>query len=837
MTSDSSKRTRKSTKKKSLASGLGSKTFVTESMSGVLQAGPWISWKKACVLCALIATVVFGAYLVTLWGGYVYCDYFNLSPLRGIGQESLSHENWSSFWSNLLTNAFVSPLSQPLVKATLAIDMQSATIMSPAVFHCINILLHLGSCVLLFLLTYKLTVRYNQDRSEPADPYVVATCAGALFACHPLTCEAVAYISARSALLITFNYMFALLFFMKGFLDKEITRALVYYLLCIFFTCLAIWSGPQGLTAAGAMLLLGMLLKPKAETWKKWVQDRPLELFAIALFASVVPFVLLLKYVAPIGNGFGLASLPPMAYVATQCKALVTYYLRAVFVPVGLSLDPPYAVATSFADPLAIVGALIPIALLALAWKFRENLLLSFSLGFFVLTMLPDLLIVQPEVFSDRRMYLPLLALCIPVGLLVYKIGKKETTLTIAGCVLLIGTFIGLTNWRCIAWQKDSNLWQGALDMNKESERSRVMMVWSLAKDGKIQEAEKQAREELKQYPDSAILNLVLGKYANATKQWGESQKYYQKALDLADKQNLSPEFIWDIQFGLASAAANTGDMKKAFALTEEIVKIQPNNASVRLIRGKYFLSVDQPQAAFQELQVAHMLDRYNAEVLEPLARAAIGCGEKEHQDVGYEIAKRAYMISNDRKLLLLPAYGAIESGHVYEAMSYIQDYLKTEKPNAELYYLLYGAYKKLGMKLESDEALKLALQSDPNIKKKMRLYLNREVVKPTLQKAPGTPQGAPAVPGQGAPAAPGQVPPSGAGAPAVPTAPAPAQTTPAAPAKPATTPAAPAQTAAPATPAVPSKPVTTPAAPAQSKGAATVPAKPVTPPATPKSK
>ncbi len=716
-----SKRKLSKGKKKSLAAGLGNKRLAPELISGVLQKES-INWKKTCLLSGLIALTVFASYAFTIWFQYVYCDMFNLSPLRVV-------EDW--FWSNLLTDLFTTPLSQPLVRATLAIDMQSATIMSPAVFHCVNILIHLANCILLYCLVYQLTNQYNKLNKEDADPYVVGACSAILFACHPLTCESVAYISARSALLVTFNYLAALLFFLRGFLAKEITQGVIGYALCYFFICCAIWSGPQGLTAAGAMLVLAMLLKTKKESWKTWVMDRPLEIFSIVLVATVVPWVLLLKYTAPIGNGFGLASLPPAAYIATQCKALLTYYLRVAVVPLGLSLDPPYAFASNFADPLAILGALVPFVFLGLAWRYRNSLLVGFSCAFFVLALLPDFVLVQPEVFSDRRFYLPLLALCIPAGLFVFRMAEKRLMATIGAGVLLVCGLIGLTNWRSIGWQNDFQLWQGAEAMNKASERSQVMLVWSQFKAGQLEQANEKAKAAIKQYPDSAILNMVLGKYANAMKDYKEAQKYFQKAADLAEKQNLSPEIVWDLKYGLAYSYLYTGDLKKAYDLADAAIRFQPNNSTLHLIKGKYYLSVDQPQAAFLELQKAYILDRYNPSVLEPLARAAIGCGTKEHQDVGYEIAKRAYRVTDDPQMLVLQAYGAVETGHIHDVFKYLSMYLKFNKPTAEVYYILYGAYKKLNLKAESDMSLQIALKEDPDIRKKMRLYLNRPLVKP----------------------------------------------------------------------------------------------------------
>ncbi len=683
-----------------------------------------INWHKGVKISAVVLTAVLSSYLITLWGGYVYCDSFNLTPFRTITRE------WGSTLLFMLSEAFVSPLAQPLVRMTYATDIAFGTISSPAVFHGDSVCLHIANSILAFVLGFKLAALHNQRKKKlDIDPYAVGAGAAIIFACHPLASEAVAYISARSALLVTFNYLLALLCFMRGFLSKQIKDGLIGYSSCFLFVIMAIWSGPQALSVGTAMLVLALMLKPEEETWDRWLKARPMELFAIGLVALVVPFVLLLKYKAPIGNGFGLEVLPPVEYIATQCKTLATYYLRVLFVPVGLSLDPPLSVAKGFADPFAIIGAIIPVSLCALSWKYRKSILISFPALLFVLALFPDFVLPQPELMSDRRMYLPLLAFCIPLGVLIARSCEKRFAVTVSIVSVIVLTFIGFTNWRNYSWKEDRKLWESTYEMNKDSKRSRIMRVWAMSK-GKISDAEQPAEETLKSYPDSAVLNMVLGKVRNAEKRYREGNKYFRKALALAEQQNLSPELIWDIQYGIAYSSLHTGDIKSANEFAEKALAVQPNNATLHMIRGEYYLSEDQPPAAVYELNKAHTLDRYNPEILEPLALAMIGCGTTQMQDLGYQAAMLTAKIGNEPRFELLKAYGALETGHLHEAMMYLDNYKKQNEPTAQMYYVLYGILKRMGAK-EADQALKIALASDPDIKKKMRLNLNRPIVLP----------------------------------------------------------------------------------------------------------
>ncbi|MDZ4835449.1 MAG: hypothetical protein SGJ27_16850 [Candidatus Melainabacteria bacterium] len=683
-----------------------------------------IDWHKGVKISSIALLAVLSSYLVTLWGGYVYCDSFNLQPFRTITKE------WTTSLLYMLSEAFVSPLAQPLVRATYATDIAFGTISSPAVFHGDSVCIHIANCILVFVLAFKLAALHNQrKKSFDIDPYAVGAGAAILFACHPLASEAVAYISARSALLVTFNYVLALLCFLRAFLSKQIKDGLIGYSGCFIFIILAIWSGPQALTIGSAMLILALMLKPEEETWDRWLKARPMELFAIGLVALVVPFILLLKYKAPIGNGFGLEMLPPVEYIASQCKTLATYYLRVLVVPFGLSLDPPYSFAKGFSDPLAIVGAIIPLGLLGLSWKYRASLLVSFPIILFLLALLPDFLLPQPELMSDRRMYLPLLAFCIPLGVLIARCCEKRFSLTVSVAGVIVLTFIGLTNLRNLDWKQDMKLWESTYNMNKDSERSRIMRVWSMSK-GKMLEAGKLAETEIKQYPDSAVLNMVLGKYKNVQKEFSKSNEYFRKALSLAEKQNLSSELIWDIQYGIAYSALKIGDIKTANEYADKALLLQPNNATLHMIKGEYYLSEDQPPAAVKELNEAHTLDRYNPEILEPLTYALIGCGTPKMQDMGYQAALLTAKIGNHPRFDLLKSYAALETGHLHEAMMYLDTYRKGNPETPEMYYVLYGVLKQMGAQ-EADKALQIALQADPTLPKRMRLYLNRPVILP----------------------------------------------------------------------------------------------------------
>lgn len=697
-----------------------------------------VNYRYLGIIAYVVAAVVLSCHLQSLWNKFVYMDKFNLWPLIAI-------LDWPKFWLETLTQCLTSPLSEPLFRATLALDVQGVRMRYPSVYHAINLALHLGNSLLWGGLVYRVA-RYQLKtwkNSVSFNPYLLTVVATCLFASHPISSETVSYISARSTLLVTFYYLASLHCFMLGFLTKEITPGLLGYGFGYFFVILATWSSAQGITAPCAFLALTILMKPQKETYKNWLVSRPYEFFAQLFLALVVPFVLLVKYVAPIGNGFGLEKLDPISYLLSQGQMLVTYYLRVFFIPYGFTLDPPQLSVPLLNQALSVIGILIPIALLYLAYRMRTTLVVSFPLALLVISLLPNFVMVQPEIVSDRRFYIASACLCTVVAyFLSVKFDEKPKILVSISSALVL-LFCGLTNWRTYYWYDDQRLWSETYRLNPSSKRSQVMDIWAQAFQGNLDKGAERAEKLLKEQGEAkeyrAILDLVLGTHRLKRKKFEEAKQYFSEGLDLADKQNLSTEIIWEMQSGLAEAAIATDDFATARKYANEAVKVQPNKSNLHLILGRCFLAEFNPNAAFIELQQAHLLDRYNADVLEPLARACIGIGTTKMQDLGYKIATQARQVfGTSDALLLTTAYASLESGHLEEALGYLETYAAAKnRKTSDYYYLFYGLYKRLNWEAQAKEALELAVRMDPDVRKRTKLFLNHPIV--PLKKMPST--------------------------------------------------------------------------------------------------
>ena len=134
-----------------------------------------VHYKILGVIAYVVVAVVLASHLQCLWNDFVYMDRFNLWPLIAI-------LDWPKFWLETLTQCLVSPLSEPLFKATLALDVQGVRMRYPSVYHAINLSLHLCNSLLVGGFVFRLA-RYQLKIFKDNfnfDPYFAAAIAACL---------------------------------------------------------------------------------------------------------------------------------------------------------------------------------------------------------------------------------------------------------------------------------------------------------------------------------------------------------------------------------------------------------------------------------------------------------------------------------------------------------------------------------------------------------------------------------------------------------------------------------------------------------------------------------
>lgn len=739
------------------------RTFVRRSAPILPELKFDINWRLIWCLVGALVLIPLVIYFHAPLNALVFNDFYNLVDLKFV-------QDWQEFWVNLAWHGLTQPLQQPWLRATFGMDAQSS-FMSVPWYHFANILLHIGTAIYLFVLIFRLSMFLKADDRLDVDPYQIAFAPALLFLCHPLLVEPVAYVSAREGPLLAANYILALNAFLFAFLAKKVRPMLIGYTFAFLFTAMAMTTSVVGVTVPMTMIVTACILKPPAETWKEWFIVRGVDYILLAMMSIILPLISITGVSLLVSNGMGLPTLSGGVFLASQLKALVTYYARCLLVPVGMTVDPPHVVASGMADPLALLGAVVLTGVVAAAWIWRARPFVVLGLFIFLSGFVPASLVVQPEVASDRRFYLPVLGICIVVGWLLSRLASRSFKMAAALFSAVIVAYCGLTIWTVLNWETNLSLWQHAVKMNGKSARAHSMLALTCVQSGKYDQALSEANRALELDPDNVMAIRVLAIKDQQEGKSAEARDKFEKAYALVEKQNLQPQLKAEVQRGLAKNLMDLGDLKRAKALAEDALKVLPYNAQLHLIVGKGLIAEKQPIRALMELHRAFREDQYNPELVEPMMIAYMDSGVPSMSEQAYNLGANSMLVMQGDSTRLLMARAALETGRYSLGQELLHDLLKKDAKNAAaMYYLSLLARHMSDFETEL-KWKRLAEAIDPKIAEKVKLTLHNKAGDEPAgnhggNNAPGSPSStqtenkppAPVsdVPAGGQPAAPG---------------------------------------------------------------------------------
>ncbi len=321
---------------------------------------------------------------------------------------------------------------QPLTMASYAIDYAIGG-NQPFTYHITNILLHAVNAVLV----WRLVLLLSGDAP-------VALFTAIIWALHPTSVEATAWIAERKTLLSGTLSLAGLICYAKH-LDKPSPKTAF---IVIGFGAAAMLSKATAVAFPLSLFAID-IWKGKRELFKGLSIKLPL--FALALIIGITAVN------AQQEGGFlhRHEVENPFMHLIYAGHAYISYITRTLF-PINLSVIYPYP--TSITLPVlfcfltvAVVGTGI------IAWK-RQNTLLAGSIAFFSVNIVFLLQFISfgEALSADRYMYLASIGIIFPCTHAVFtlfKNRKRPVAITIsslaAACLLM------LTSFRAAAWQSD----------------------------------------------------------------------------------------------------------------------------------------------------------------------------------------------------------------------------------------------------------------------------------------------------------------------------------------------------------------------------------------------
>jgi Tfp pilus assembly protein PilF len=579
-------------------------------------------------LLALLAIVMLSAiaYVNSLTNGFHFDD------IEGIVRNPTIRDlrNIPSYFTEVSKFRLVSGRDwRPVVMATYALNYATSGL-NPMTFHVTNVLIHIGTAWLIFLIMEEI-LRRRASKLPAAlsiPPFLLAVIPAALFAVHTVNSEAVNYIWARSSLLAAFFNLLAFYFFLQGPLNEHKEKTAGWHLAGLVSFILGLGAKATVVTLPATLVLYEtVFLNPLSHNLLKLFWKEPkritkyLPIAAVCLAYIVFRFVYLRGFFRRVISS--TADVSATAYLLTQFRAWV-YYIKLFFWPHPLITDyPGFGWSQSLWDLSVLLSLIIIVTALVLAWRMRRSdPALTFFAFWFFITLLPEASFIPLfDAVTGYRPYLANVGLSVVATLLsikgatwIWNRTPKNDVKSKSKFGLAYGLFFGVvlcvlaaaTIVRNRAWKDEMSLWSDVVSKDPTNPRAYVNLALQFIRTGNYQEAQRLSEKAVEHGPKRgspymlrgylAFLldrnDLALSDLTNAihldprvpTPFYYRGEVYrkmrdYDRALtDYQSALALLP-FYTDAYLGMALVHMDKGEREQAMASCNKITEIDRDDA------------------------------------------------------------------------------------------------------------------------------------------------------------------------------------------------------------------------------------------------------------------
>jgi protein O-mannosyl-transferase len=444
--------------------------------------------------------------------------------------------------------------------------------------HFVNLLLHIGAVIFLFLFLNKTTTNIWP-----------AAFAAAFFALHPLRVESVAWVSERKDVLSMFFGMACLYIYAFYAGHSKLSR----YLLCLILFALALMSKPMLVSLPFVLMLLDYWPLGR---WQKALSVSMESRYQLAfrLLWEKVPFLLLTitSIVLTLwaqAKGNSIISIERLNFSERLSNAIVSYmaYLGKIFWPADLVVFYPYEVALPLWKVLISAFTLMATTIVALSY-IRKLPFLFVGWFWYLGTLIPVIGLVQvgKQSMADRYTYLPSIGIAVILAWLTpYLFRKAEIhEKLLFSTAITVLCLLGFLTWmQCGYWKNSATLFSHAIRMTKDNYLAHNNLGVAQSAKGMIEEAIGNFDEAIRIRPDytDAYYNRgidyhILGRYRRAVED-------YNKAI------LIKPDYT-AAYYNRGIAYNNLGYYQRAIEDYEKAIRIKPDYAEAYNNCGAVYL-------------------------------------------------------------------------------------------------------------------------------------------------------------------------------------------------------------------------------------------------------
>jgi protein O-mannosyl-transferase len=515
------------------------------------------SESKVVFLVALVAAMVFVAFLPSLVNGFVNWD----DDLYLTENNVVQNFSLSSF-KQVFTSCFAGNY-QPLTILSYFLEYKVFKL-DPFGYHLTNLILHLINCLLVFQLIYLLS------RKLP-----VALIVMSLFGLHPVHVESVAWVSQRKDVLYALFFLASALSYLYYLQRKKVKP---YYYLAIVLFAAALLSKPMAVTLPLVLLLIDYFSFRKLD--KSAFYDK------IPFFILSLIFAALAVVSQHSSGAIREESFFNLLHKGGIAGYSIIFYLNKVFIPLKLSCFYPYPDLKNSALLYSILAVVVLFVAVIASNRYSRKVI--FGSGFFLVTMLPILQFIPigNTVVADRYVYIASLGIFYILAEWVFWLFTRKTrhlglwqNLILVTIILIIG-FLGCLSWqRCRIWKDSKSLWDDVLNKYPHCAVALSNRGVIYKQEGDIQKALSDYNQAIKINPDYAE---PLNNRGVIYKQEGDIQK---ALSDYNQAIKINPDYA-DSYYNRGNLYWQQGNLTQALSDYGRVIKINPRYVQAYNNRG-----------------------------------------------------------------------------------------------------------------------------------------------------------------------------------------------------------------------------------------------------------
>lgn len=443
----------------------------------------------------------------------------------------------------------------PLTWISLELDATLYGGRSAGRFHLTNLLLHVASTVLLFLVLESMT-----------GAALRAAMVAGLFALHPAHVESVAWVAERKDVLSTLFWMLTMAAYV-GYVRRGGWR----YSLVMLCLALGLMAKPMLVTLPFVLLLFDFWPLGRAEraSWRRLTLEK-IPLFLLVLASCVI------TYYAQ-RSGRAVMSFQEYPVPERIANAIVAYarYLGMAIWPVAQAIYYPHPHITLMSWRVLGAGLLLVVLTLFALAVARRWPYVPVGWFWYLGALVPVIGLVQVggQGLADRYTYIPLIGIFI---LAIWAIADLASTariprgLTAAAGLAVLARCAMLTSIQVGYWADPIRLWTRALEVTGENDVAHSNLGIALVNQHRPGEAAEHYHKAIQISPGYTQAHINLGSLL------ADQGRLQDAASEFSEATRLNPASV-TAKLGLASALLKMGQADQAESVFLQALALDPD--------------------------------------------------------------------------------------------------------------------------------------------------------------------------------------------------------------------------------------------------------------------